>query len=49
MPVGKPYRPQNTLATLYHVLGIDPAATLPDHTGRPIYLLDDRDLIAELV
>ena len=47
--VGKPYKPQNLLATLYHVLGIDPATTLPDHSGRPQYLLDDRDRIAELV
>jgi hypothetical protein len=49
MSVGKLYRPQNTLATLSHVLGIDPSATLPDHSGRPAYLLDDRDRIAELV
>jgi hypothetical protein len=48
-PKGKPYTPQNVLATLYHVLGIDPATTLPDHQGRPIYLLDDRDKVAELV
>jgi uncharacterized protein (DUF1501 family) len=47
--VGKPYQPQNTLATLYHVLGIDTSTTLPDHSGRPMYLLDDRDPIAELV
>ena len=39
---------QNVLATLYHVLGIDPASTLPDHSGRPIYLLDDRRRIEEL-
>jgi len=48
-PKGTPYTPQNVLATLYHVLGIDPAATLPDHSGRPIYLLDEREPIAELV
>ncbi len=47
--VGKPYTPQNTLATLYRVLGIDPALTFPDHTGRPMYLLDDPDTIKELV
>ena len=41
-PQGQPYTPQNVLATLYHVLGIDPATTLPDHQGRPMYLLDDR-------
>jgi hypothetical protein len=43
-----PYTPANVLATLYHFLGIDPERTLPDFTGRPIYLLDDRDPIAEL-
>lgn len=39
---------QNVLTTLYYVLGIDPATTLLDHTGRPIYLLDDRRRIEEL-
>ena len=48
-PAGGAYRPQNVLATLYHVLGIDPSSTLPDLTGRPIYLLDDREPIKELV
>jgi hypothetical protein len=46
---GTPFTPQNLLATLYRVLGIDPAATLPDHTGRPQYLLDDREPIDELL
>jgi uncharacterized protein DUF1501 len=49
VPVGQPNTPQNVLATLYHVLGIDPTTTLPDHSGRPIYLLDDRRKIEELV
>lgn len=48
-PRGLPYTPQNVLATLYHVLGIDPATTIPDHQGRPIYLLDDRAPVAELI
>src|SRR5262245_24702518 len=48
LPVGQPCTPQNVLATLYGVLGIDPAATLPDHTGRPVHLLDDRRRIEEL-
>ncbi len=47
-PRGEPYTPQNVLATLYDVLGIDPVTTLKDHTGRPIYLLDDRRKIVEL-
>ena len=48
-PVTRAYTPQNILATLYHVLGIDPSATIPDHNGRPQYLLDDRDPVKELV
>jgi uncharacterized protein (DUF1501 family) len=48
LPKGEPYTPQNVLATVYHVLGIDPGTTLPDHQGRPVYLLDDRRKIAEL-
>lgn len=48
-PRGRAYTPQNVLATLYDVLGIDPATTLNDHQGRPIYLLDDREKVAELV
>jgi hypothetical protein len=48
-PATRPYTPQNILATIYHVLGIDPGLTFPDHAGRPRYLLDDQDPIAELV
>jgi len=47
--IGRPYTPQNTLATLYHVLGIDPVTTFPDHTGRPMYILDEREPIKELL
>ena len=48
-PQSRPYSPQNLFATLYRVLGLDPAATLPDGSGRPMYLLDDRDPIRELL
>jgi hypothetical protein len=48
-PKDRAYNPQNFLATLYHVLGIDPSITFPDHSGRPRYVLDDRERIAELV
>jgi uncharacterized protein DUF1501 len=47
--VGQPYTPQNLLATVYQALGIDLNTTLPDHTGRPIYLLDDPTVIKELL
>jgi len=43
-----PYTPANVLATLYRHLGIDPITTVPDFTGRPMYLLDDREPIAEI-
>jgi hypothetical protein len=46
---GKPYTPQNVLSTIYHVLGVDPARTFPDYQGRPMYLLDDREPIRELL
>ena len=48
-PLGRPYTPQNVLATVYHVLGVDPDSTLPDNTGRPVHLLDDTRRIEELV
>ncbi|PYI86559.1 MAG: DUF1501 domain-containing protein [Verrucomicrobia bacterium] len=48
-PITRAYTPQNILATLYHVLGIDPSATIPDHNGRPQYLLDDREPVKELI
>jgi hypothetical protein len=49
-PVGRPYTPRDVLATLYHVLGIDPGAiTLPDFGGRPRYLLENYRPISELL
>jgi uncharacterized protein (DUF1501 family) len=48
-PRTRAYGPQNVLATLYDVLGIDPSATIPDYSGRPMNVLDDRDPIAELL
>jgi Protein of unknown function (DUF1501) len=49
-PVGRPYTPRDVLATLYHVLGIDPGAiTIPDFSGRPRYLLEDSRKISELL
>jgi uncharacterized protein (DUF1501 family) len=39
---------QNLIATIYAVLGIDPAATLPDFTGRPQFLLNDPKPVANL-
>lgn len=48
-PVDAPYRPENVLAVLYQHLGIDPSLTFTDNSGRPRYILEDRELIRELV
>jgi hypothetical protein len=45
---GKPYTPSNVLASLYHHLGIDPAAAIPGHDDRPMHVLDDREPVREL-
>ncbi len=45
----RPVSFQNVFATLYHNLGIDPATALPDRSGRPIPLLDEREPIRELI
>jgi hypothetical protein len=47
--VGNPIRMQNVLATLYHVLGIDPGVTFPDYNGRPQYVLEKRQPVTELL
>jgi uncharacterized protein (DUF1501 family) len=46
---GRPYTPSNILANIYRHLGIDPALTIPDHSRRPMHLLDDRELVRELL
>jgi hypothetical protein len=48
-PKTRPYGPQNLLATLYHVLGMNTANTVLNSAGRPMYLLDDRGPIRELI
>lgn len=48
-PISQPIRMTNVLATLYPLLGIDPAQTYPDFNGRPQYLLNDRDPVSGLL
>ena len=49
-PTERPVHMQEVISTLYHNLGIDTmTTTLVDPTGRPRYLVDYRDPIAELV
>lgn len=40
------YDLQNILATLHHVLSIDPSATIPDLNGRPHSVPDGRKPVA---
>ena len=47
--IDRPIHYQDVIATLYHQLGIDPTATLTDTTGRPQFLVDQGQPIAELV
>jgi hypothetical protein len=37
------------LATFYRTMGIDPSMTFPNTSGRPMYILDDREPISELL
>jgi len=46
---GKPYTPANVMATLYRHLGIDSSLTIPDYASRPMYILDDREPVRELI
>jgi hypothetical protein len=45
----RPVSVQKILATLYHTLGVDPATTINNNSGRPMYLLDEREPIEELI
>ena len=44
-----PYKVPHVLSTIYHAMGIDPATTFPNGTGRPMYILDDRNKVEELM
>jgi hypothetical protein len=48
-PTDRPYRVPQVLSTLYRSMGIDPALTFPNSSGRPMHILDDRDPVVELL
>lgn len=48
-PVETPLMPADILATIYHVLGIDPHTSFLDNSGRPVPLVDSGKPIAELI
>jgi hypothetical protein len=45
----RPYSLPQVYSTIYRALGIDPGQTFPNGTGRPMYILDDRDPVTELL
>jgi uncharacterized protein (DUF1501 family) len=47
-PATHAYGPGDVLATIYHVLGIDPTAMLPDKQARPVRLVEHGEPIREL-
>jgi hypothetical protein len=48
-PAARALWPQDLMATLLHVLGIDGERQFPDLSGRPRSLLDDGKVIEELL
>jgi hypothetical protein len=48
-PKDRRYTAPQLLSTVYQALGIDPAQTFPNGSGRPMYILDDREPISELL
>jgi len=49
VPKDRPYYVPQVLATLYQAMGIDPSMTFPNGSGRPMYILDERDPVVELL
>jgi hypothetical protein len=48
-PRDRRYTTSQVLSTLYRTVGIDPSMTFPNGSGRPMYILDDREPVAELL
>ena len=46
-PAERPVSPKDILATIYHLLGIDPGTMLADVQGRPMPLIPDGEVIGE--
>ncbi len=47
--VDRPWRPEDVIRTIYHVLGINPRLEFPDEFGRPFPILDGGRLIVDLI
>ena len=45
----RPYRVPQVLSTVYRAMGIDASQTFNNGSGRPMYILDDREPVTELL
>ena len=48
-PKDRPYKVPHLLSTIYQAIGIDPSQTFHNGSGRPMYILDYRERVEELV
>jgi hypothetical protein len=49
LPKTQPIGPQDLMATVFHVLGLDPKLQFTNQAGRPVYMIEDGRPIVELV
>lgn len=49
VPLSTPITPQDLMATVFHVLGIDQRFQVVNNAGRPVYMLENGTPISELV
>ena len=49
LPRDRRCTPSQVLSTVYRALGIDAGQTFSNNNGRPMYILEDRQPISELV
>ncbi len=49
LPKDRACTASQVLSTLYRAIGTDPSQTFPNGNGRPMYILDDREPISELL
>ncbi len=48
-PKDRPYSVSQVMSTIYRTIGIDPSQTFTNGSGRPMYILDDREPVRELL
>jgi hypothetical protein len=49
LPRDRRCTPSQVLSTIYRAIGIDTSQTFPNQAGRPMYVLEDREPISELL